>query len=440
MSAPQRPKRFLKRPDDSVMKQEVEALRAEIAKLDALANEIPTQIDQLVLDPKTTQKRNTLQAEIKEIIAKQGGFKQEREAIQDQIKALDANMKRRIAEINKVTAKKNFKSAGEIDARIKQLDDLVGSGTVMLADERRYIKEMSSLRKLRKDFSEVGKQQRFVDDDKAKIAELKKKMSAVGSNKMQERFEACQKELNAIQASNKATFEKKSELLKRRTVLRKEKDGKFDQIRKLRDDYGAELAKFKAALAEEQKKREEEFQSQKAEKKKAKQKELAERMLQEASVPAFTKEIDEIHNLISHFDPTYLRPKSNTVAMLTKSTFETKTPVRKVEMPEGAVLIKKEHEACFEGSKTKKNKKKALKNRHFTLDSNLIRSLVDLAIPLPAKHEDVPETIKILKETLEALKAKQAEQTKLNIERAKARVAELEDEDVFIDDDENDAD
>lgn len=430
MSTPQRPKRFLKRPDDSAMKQSIEALRAEITKLDATANEVTSQIDKLVLDPKTTQKRSALQGEIKEIISKQGNLKQEREAIQEQIKAVDASLKRRIAEINKVGAKQTYKSAGEIDARVKQLDDLVGSGTLMLADERRYIKEMSSLRKLRKDFSEVEKQQKFIDDDKAKIAELKKKLSSVGNKEVQERFESVQKELNAIQATNQSMFDKKAELFKKRASLRKEKDAKFNEIRKLRDDFGAELTKFKNALAEEQKKRDEEYQSQRIEKKKLKQKEAAERVLSEASVPAFTKEIDEIHNLLAHFDPTYVRPKANTVADLTKSTFETKSSARKVEMPDDVVIIKKEQQSFFEGSKTKKNKKKAQKNKNFTVDTDVILSLADLAIPLPSKHEEVPETIKILKETLEALQAKQEEQTKLNIERAKARIAELEAEDI----------
>lgn len=164
-----------------------------------------------------------------------------------------------------------------------------------------------------------------------------------------------------------------------------------------------------------------------------KQKEAAERVLADASIPAFTKEIDEIHNLLAHFDPTYVRPKTNTVASLTQSSFENKKSTRQVEMPEDVVIIKKEQQSFFEGSKSKKNKKKAQKNKNFTVDTDVILSLADLAIPLPSKHEEVPETIKILQETLEALQAKQEEQTKLNIERAKARIAELEAEDVDSD-------
>lgn len=438
MSTPQRPKRFLKRPDDLAMKQTISDLRADISKLDLSANEITAQIDKLVLDPKTTERRNKLQGEIKEIISQQGSLKQEREVIQEQIRAVDANLKRRIADINKTGAKNNYKSAGEIDARIKQLDDLVGSGSLMLADERRYIKEMSSLRKLRKDFSEIEKQQKYIDEDKAKISELKKKLSSVGNKEIQEKFEATQKELNAIQASNKAMFNKKADLFKKRDAIRKDKDAKFNEIRKLRDDFGAELTKFKTALAEEQKKREEEFQSQKAEIKKAKQKEVAERVLTEASVPAFTKEIDEIHNLLAYFDPTYVRPKAKTVAELTKPTFETKNTTRQVAMPDNVVIIKKEQQSFFEGSKTKKNKKKAPKNKNFTVDTEVILSLANLAIPLPSKHDEVPETVKILKETLEALQDKQEEQTKLNIERAQARIAELEAEDVEDSDDNED--
>lgn len=88
--------------------------------------------------------------------------------------------------------------------------------------------------------------------------------------------------------------------------------------------------------------------------------------------------------------------------------------------------MKKEQQSFFEGSKTKKNKKKAAKSKNFTVDSDVILSLTNLSIPLPTKSDDVPNTINILKETLTALQEKQEEQTKVNIEKAKAEIAKLE--------------
>lgn len=437
MSSTQRPRRFIKRPDDKAVNQDINALREEIKKLDLTSNEINAQIDKTVLDPQTAERRKSLQAEMKEIILKQGNLKQERNSIQEQIKNVDTNLKRKIADIQKLTAKNNFKSAPEIDARVNYLDELIGAGNLKLADERRFVKEMTSLRKLRKDFAEVEKQQEAIDKDKLKIADLKKKLALVGNKEVQQQFERIQKELDTINESNKSIYNKRTELINKRNELKKSKDAKYDQIRKLRAEFDAEFTKFKKALAEEQKKRDEEYKAQQAEQKQAKLKEVAELKLAEASIPAFTHEINEIHTLLAYFDPSYVKPQVNPVVEATKSesSIDQKFPTaRQVEMPSDVVILKKEQQSFFEGSKHKKNKKKAPKTKNFTVDSDVIISLTELSIPLPTKSDDVPGTIEILKETLTALQEKQEQQTSVNIEKAKAEIAKLEAEDAESED------
>lgn len=425
MSSTQRPRRFIKRPDDKAFKQDIEALRAEIKKLDLTNTEINAQIEKTVLDPKTAEQRKQLQGQLKEIISKQGTLKQERNAIQEQIKNVDTGLKRKITDIQKLTAKNNFKSASEIDDRVKFLDDLIGAGSLKLADERRHVKEMTSLRKLRKDFAEVEKQQEAIDKDKTKIAELKKKLSAVGNKEIQLQFEKIQKELDTISESNKSVYDKRTALIGQRNEIRKSKDAKYDAMKKLRADFDAEFTKFKQLLAEEQKKRDEEYKSERAEQRQLKLKEVAEERLAEASVPAFTAEINEIHTLLAYFDPTYVKPQVNAVANATKATIESTNNIRQVEMPEDVVILKKEQLSFFEGSKSKKSKKKASKSKNFTVESDVIISLADLSIPLPTKSDDVPNTITVLKDTLSALQGKQEEQTKVNIAKAEAEIAKL---------------
>lgn len=431
MSTTQRPRRFIKRPDDKIMNQDINALRDEIKKLDLTNNEISAQIDKTVLEPEIAEKRKALQSEMKEVILKQGTLKLERNAIQEQIRNVDTNLKRMFVDIQKLTTKNNYKSVSEIDSKVKYLDDLVGAGNLKLADERRYIKEMTSLRKLRKDFAEVEKQQEGIDKEKAKIVELKKKLAAVGNKEVQQQFEKIQKELDAINESNKSIYNKRTELINKRNEIRKTKDAKYDQIRKLRAEFDEEFTKFKKAMAEEQKKRDEEYKAQHAEQKQAKLKEIAEQKLADASIPAFSNEINEIHRLLAYFDPTYVKPLVNAVAEATKSTdFQKATTSRQVEMPDDVVILKKEQQSFFEGSRQKKNKKKASRAKNFTVDSDVIISLTDLSIPLPTKTDDVPATIEILKETLSALQEKQEEQTKVNIEKAKAEIAKLEADDA----------
>lgn len=428
MSNVARPKKFIKRPDDSSMKKSIEQLRADIKNLDLASGEISALIDRIKLDSTDVERKKELQAELKDIIAQQSSFKADRAAIQSQIKNIDTHLKRKITEIQKITSKSNFKSAAEIDTRVNYLDDLIGSGDLKLAEERKFIKEMTSLRKLRKDFAEVDTQQASIDKDKVRISELKVQLGKVGNKEVQTRFESIQKELDDINASNKSTYEQRSNLINKRNELRKAKDSKYNEIRKLRADFDAEFTKFKEQLAEEQKKRDEEYKARQEEEKLAKRKDEAKRKLEEASVPAFTEEINEIHSLLAYFDPTYKKTQNNTVADATKPSFSSEANVRKVEMPEDVVILKKEQQPFFQGSSAKKLKKKVAKLKNFTVDPDVIVSLSNLSIPLPVKLGEVTSTIETLKDTLRALEERQDEQTQKNIKRAEEEIAKLEDE------------
>ncbi|KAF6069875.1 hypothetical protein FOB64_002581 [Candida albicans] len=390
-AAPRR--REIKRPDDKAIKEEIEKLKDEIKKLDLTNNEINAQIAKAQIDQKVMDKRNKLQTELKSLIAKQSQGKNERQLINDQIKAIDASMKKRIAEIQQQTSKNNFKNVAEIDSRINYLDGLIDAGNLKLADERRFVKEMSSLRKLRKDFGSIEKTQELIDQDKAKIAELKKKLSATHNKEVQAQFETIQKELDAINESTRPLFLKETNCKQ---------------------------------LAEEKKRRDEEYKQRLLEEKQQKKKEQAEKELAEASIPAFTEEINSIHTLLSYFDPSYVKPTKKTE---TNGALPINNNIRKVEFPEDFVVIKKEQEEFFAGTKGKKGKqhqKKSTKHKNFTVAPEVVVALSDLTIAFPTKEEEVPETIKTLKETLTALEEKQEEQTKINIERAKARIAKLE--------------
>lgn len=419
------PKRFIKRPDDKAFKEEVESLRNEIKKLDAQTQEISAQIAKLQIDQKVIDKRNQLQQDFKNLIAKQATIKNERNAINDQIKAIDSQLKKKIAEIQAQTSKNNFKNVGEIDARINYLDGLIDAGNLKLADERRFVKEMSSLRKLRKDFGGIEKTQALIDQDKAKIADLKKKLSGLQNKELQAQFESIQKELDTINESNKIIIDKRDEFYDKRSAIKKQKDEKFDQIRKLRADFDEKFANFKKQLAEEKKRRDEEYKQSLIEEKQQRRKQQAEKELAEASIPAFTEEINSIHNLLSYFDPSYVKPSPKGFAT-TATTTTNNNNIRKVEFPSDFVVVKKEQESFFAGSKSKKTKQHKKKAKNFTVAPDVLLSLSDLSIPFPTKEEEVEGTITVLKETLAALEEKQEEQTKVNIEKAKARIAKLE--------------
>ena len=425
------------------MKEEVESLKKEIKKLDLTNNELNAQIQKLQIDQKVMDERNKLQAELKVLISKQSSAKNERNNINDQIKSIDASMKKKIAEIQQQTSKNSFKTVGEIDARIDSLDKAIDAGNLKLADERRYVKEMSALRKLRKDFGSIEKIQTLIDQDKEKIAELKKKLQGTHNKEVQAQFETIQKKLDEINESNKSVISKRNKIYDQRSEIKKQKDAKYDEIRKLRSDFDAKFENFKKQMEQEKLKRDEEYKAQQAERKQAKLKQRAEQELADASIPAFTEEINSIHNLLSYFDPSYVKPATKAASSTNGSSAipsTTKNQARVIEFPEDLVIVKKEQDDFFTGTKKKGKAAKKHHKKNFTVAPEIIVALSDLTIPYPLKEEDVAETIKTLKETLEALQEKQEEQTKVNIERAQAKIAKFKEEDFEDEEDEDEGD
>lgn len=420
-------RRFIKRPDDKVFKQRADEIRSEIAKLDASLAETDAKLVSSAIPQKTSEKRRQLQAELKTLISKQATLKSERAAIMDQVRLIDHEIKRRMAEkATLIPAKYSFKSGAEVDVRIDYLDSLISAGTSNLADERRYVKELSSLRKLRKDFIAVEKIQAFIDADKDKIAALKAKASETHNKTLQAEFEKTQAELNALSVSTDSISKTRDGLFNSIRALRKERDSKYDALKKNRAEQDAAFAKFKKQVEDERRRYEEDSKSEIAAEKLRRRKEAAKKELDAASIPAFSEEIDQIYNLLKHFDPTFVKPVSSVAGAYDPLKTTTNTLSRKIDMPENFSVVKKEKTEFFAGSKSKKAHNKSKAAKRFTVEPAIIVALSDLSIPFPTKEDEVPATVDVLKETLQALQEKQADQTRINIERAKARIAKVE--------------
>lgn len=423
--APQSTRKHIKRPDSDAHKAKVAAVQQEIKQLDAESAKLTAEIAKLQIDQLVMDKRNKLQQELKQLIVQQGGIKLQRQTINDEIKKIDAQIKKRISEIQAQTLKNNFKLVAEIDARVNALDKMIDAGDLKLADERRYVKEMLSLRKLRKDFGGIEKTQALIDADKEKIAALKQKLLGVQNKELNAQFEKIQKELDEINNLNKGTFTKRISFHL----------ASFSFLRALRAQFDEQYKHFKEQMADEIKRREDEDKERIESEKAAKLKARAERELAAAQVPAFTAEINSIHSLLAYFDPEYVKPAA--ADPLKNGGFTTlKLAARTVEMPADMVVVSKKQEEFVPTLKLKKGKKAKGKSKNFTVDPDIITELLELSCRFPTSQEQVPDTIKVLKETLAALQDKQEEQTQVNIEKAKAKIATLEADDLDDEDDE----
>lgn len=423
-------RRFIKSPDSKARDEVFAKLNQEIKQKDTALAEINAQLKNAVTDPKIAAERKTLIGELNELKKTQADFKGKRDIINSKIKEIDGSLKRKIAEVQAVTSKNNFKSVDEIDARIKRIDENISSGDMKLVDERLAIKEITSLRKLRKDFSGVQVQQKAIDADKQKIADLKKELSGLNSREVSAKFEGIQKQLDELNLSNKSVNDKRTSLYNKRNALHKEKDVLYNSIRKTRSEFDEQYKQFKQALADEKKRVAQEEAKLKADKEKSERSTKTSKILAEASQPAFEEEIDTVHTLLTVFDPSYVKPTKNNQSAFEKSRFVTERQGRVIEQSTEDEIIKKDDNLFFAGSasstSSKSSKKGKKGSKKFTLEPDVITSLGDLEVPLPLSQDDVPQTIEALKSKLETFTATQEETTKKNIEAAKEKIAKLE--------------
>lgn len=414
-------RRFIKAPDTKARDETLAALNAQIKQKDTALEEIKKLIAGAVTDPKVAAGRKALIDELKELRKTQGDLKNKRMLINNKIKEVDNSLKRKIAEVQAVTSKYNFKSVGDIDSRIAKFEDDISSGELALVEERRLVKEISNMRKIRRDFASLEQQQQSIDEDKEKIAQLKKELSAFNSRETSERFDAVQKELDELSLSNKSTNDKRDVLYKQRTAIHAEKDTLYASLKKTREDFDQQFKAFKKAMDEERKRAADEEAKYKADKAKSERKSKLEKELSEASKPAFEYEIDTIHALLTFFDPSHVKPVEQ---MGFNSSTSNKT-ARVVDSADDYVVIKKDEEVFFAGSKAKGKKNKKTQKK-FTLGPDVISQLGDLEVNLPTSQEQVPAIIDELKAKLDKFVSVQKETTDKNIESAKAKIAKLE--------------
>lgn len=408
-------RKFIKMPDSKARDAQVKEIKAKIAKLDVSIEQIKKDIEVSVTPKDDVAKRNELTTELKTIIRAQGDIKKKKQILNEQIKATDAVMKRKIGEIHDKTSKHNFKSVKDIEDRIHKLESSIESGNLMLVEEKRSIKEMSSLNKLKKDFIGFDQTQKSIDSDKIKIADLKASINALSNKEIQSRFEEITKGLDGLTEKNKSVDSKRKTLFDSRAQLYSQKDALRDEMRSIYDSFDSKFKKFKSDMDNEKKRREEEEKSYNLYLKKVELLDEVKEISELAKEPADASEILELENLISKLD------------ISEPSAGESTEAAADFVLPEGAELIKKSEESFFlgTGGKSKKNKKSKQKKSKSVVDPSLFGAFVQVGVSIPTTTEELPKTIEDLKEKLESLKSSQEEKSNKAIEKAQAKIDKI---------------
>ncbi|CCE61960.1 hypothetical protein TPHA_0B02880 [Tetrapisispora phaffii CBS 4417] len=418
----------IKRPDVAVRDRKLDTLNVQLKKIDNEIAILKKQIDQTQVNDVQQDERNKLNTKTKEIIKTQAELKTKRNAIFENIKLLDSQIKRKTAEIDEKlgsssAAKKNksrYNSAADIKLRLVEIDEAISSGELSLVEEKLLVKESQQLNKLQKDLSLVEPIKKSIEEDRSKIAEMKEELNAMNPKELSSQFDEAQKQLNALHEKTQGVYDKRNTLFNKRSLLYNKRDEIYQQIRKIRQDFDNEFKAFRSKLENERLKREEDEKLSKIiEEKEEKLSKLQDKLLH-AKQPAFTFEIEAIENSLTVLDPSYVKPKKEIFEQ--ESSLATSAPVRKVE--NDLVPIKKENDDIFYNTVPSKSKKFKKKNQNkqaqaatlsadgkFSLEPTLIATLAELDVTVPISQDDVSKTIEQLKKKHEDFVARQDEQT-----------------------------
>ncbi|PHH85125.1 hypothetical protein CDD83_865 [Cordyceps sp. RAO-2017] len=442
------------RPDENAFKEALDkAEKAHKTSMDRL-NAIKAKIDIAMPNknkdqPSPTQKRRQeLIAQANEIRQKQAGGKNARSTKLDQIKRLDEQVRSRVAEHKAAKAKLPFKSADDIDQQIASLEKQVNSGTMKLVDEKKALGDMSNLRKMRKNFGQLDESQKQIDDLRAKIKDIKDGMDDPEQRAMSDQYAKVQAELDAIKAEQDEAYKGLSSLRDERSRLQADQQDKYAAIRKLKDDYYGQKKAFQAHEREARDRQRERRRAEQENFQRERKKAAAERVLAEASDPAYLEEIRRADSLLRFLDPAGHKTDKGPLMADSGLGAQAQRTVDDSGL-KGTRLVRKqdrEDEYLPAVKKGKKGKRggadassssssaaaaaAAPSSKFFSCPPSVVEDCAFIGVDPPMSSDDVAGVVDKVRAKLDHWKSDQAAQTQRNIEKAKTEIERLEKEEA----------
>lgn len=426
------------KPDKAAYDAEQESLKKEIDTIQARLNQIK---DILAgSDAKApNEKRDALRTELDGLRQQQQSGNMDRDKIFEQLKSLNESVQKKIKDLNAQKSKLAYKTEAEINSRINSLDKQVESGNMKLADEKRALAEITSLKRNLKTVAAFQKDQDAIDADKAQADELRKRLDDPETTRVSNRIKEIKAELDTIRSAEDAVYADRKKLYTERDELRPKLDAAFSKKRESAQAYREQNDRYWQKVNEDRARRAERARAERAAEEQRKKVEVAERIREEASVPAFQSQIEDCQTLVDYFLGKASAP-AVAAALAPKSEIAgvAKLERREVEqLSEGIVPLKKkgqEEEDYFAGTKGKKGKggkkggAKASEGEtsgELNMPLGTLTALLSLSIPPPSSKEDVPRVVEDLKTKKAWFEANQKRVTAENIAKAEADIARL---------------
>ncbi|TPX42599.1 hypothetical protein SeMB42_g03223 [Synchytrium endobioticum] len=426
------------KPDEEQFRREVDALNSSIDDIKASINKLQESrslsSDGTNKDTVAT-KRQELRATIDELCKKRSQLNDSKNAVVEDLKALQAGIKKKFETLK---ASKASSSSADFDRQIAALEAQQQSGCASLMEEKKIIAEISSLRKSKKAIestkSDVAALSGSIDADRKAIEECRAALDAMDPEREQVR-----KALDEARSSLNALDEDRKSIQGERMALKVKLDAEYIKKREVQDTYRQRKEEYfeamkleRAKRAEQQKKRRDELEHSKI------QRELQE-VLESADVPAFSSEIAMADVLIRHLTTTYLAPSSlpsEPAASMTSSV----TPSRAVDssVPDGAMVMKKkdglDEDFIQLGTprKSKAGRRSTTSSGGSPGPSQALKLDLELITQFAKLHVDIPSNVGGVEGTIATLETKKKEwleaqmvETKKLKEKAESKAAGL---------------
>ncbi|KAF9259535.1 hypothetical protein L218DRAFT_663969 [Marasmius fiardii PR-910] len=428
------------KPDKKAYEAEQQRLKGEIDAVQVQLSAIKEKIGLATRGGSGNERRNALKAELDGIRDQQSSNKTSRTKILDQVKSYQDSIGKKIKDLQAAKSKIPYKNVAEVDAHIKNLEKQVESGSMKLADEKRALQEISQCKRNRRTVESFQADQDAIEAERRKVDELKKLLDDPESKAISERYDKIKADLDALKKEEDEAYQGRSKLFEERDTLQAQVNTLYNEKRESSQKYREANDRYWTKVNEDRARR--------AEKAKA-QREIAQRLRDEAEIPAFQAQIEDCQTLIDAlsgkstgdvtFKSTPLQPERGEIAGVPK------LDIRKVEAaPEGMVARKKkgdDDDNYFVGGKGKgKGNKKpsgksngnadaaptaAASSSQLNVPFATLSALLSLSIPPPTSLADVPRVIENVKTKKAWFEANQARVTAENISKADAEIQRL---------------
>jgi len=437
------------KPDKKAYEAEQAKIKTEIDTLQAQMTTVRDKIGFATKSGPGNDRRNALRAELDSIRDQQSTNKHARGKLLDQIKAIQDGIQKKTKDLQASKSKIPFKSVAEINAHVENLENQVESGNMKLVDEKRALQEISSCKRSRRTVEGFEAENNFIEAERQRIAELRAELDDPASKQVSERYDSIKAELDELKKESDEAYADRSKLFEERDDIQNQLQAAFNKKRQSSQLFREANDRYWTKVNDDRARRAEKARAQRAAEESQKKEEIAERLREEAQLPAFQAQIEDCQTLIDYFlgkstgNITY---KSTPLSVRPEVAGVPKLELRKVEeTPEGLVVQKKkgdEEDAYFVSNKKNKSKKGSSKangngtgtttpttptnaNTSVNVPLATLAALMSLSIPPPASNLDIPRLIADLHTKKVWFEANQARVTAENVAKAEADIQRL---------------